>query len=90
MAKRRIATSDQPILRCSFCSKAQAEVGKLIAGPTVFICDECVLVCTDSGITFEECNSDSDVQIVRHAVAVGRRIADFGARVLVSRVQRRS
>ena len=47
MVKRRITTSDQPILRCSFCNKAQVEVGKLIAGPTVFICDECVQVCTD-------------------------------------------
>jgi hypothetical protein len=34
-------------MRCSFCNKAQAEVKKLIAGPTVFICDECVQVCTD-------------------------------------------
>ena len=34
-------------LRCSFCGKAQSEVRKLIAGPTVFICDECVDVCRD-------------------------------------------
>jgi hypothetical protein len=34
-------------LRCSFCNKAQAEVHKLIAGPTVFICDECVQVCAE-------------------------------------------
>jgi hypothetical protein len=32
-------------LRCSFCNKPQSEVGKLIAGPTAFICDECVEVC---------------------------------------------
>lgn len=32
-------------LRCSFCNKSQSEVRKLIAGPTVFICDECVDVC---------------------------------------------
>jgi hypothetical protein len=30
---------------CSFCGKAQAEVAKLIAGPTVFICNECVGLC---------------------------------------------
>jgi hypothetical protein len=34
-------------LRCSFCSKTQNDVRKLIAGPTVFICDECVEVCMD-------------------------------------------
>ncbi len=33
--------------RCSFCGKNQHEVRKLIAGPTVFICDECVELCTD-------------------------------------------
>ncbi len=35
------------ILRCSFCNKDQNDVRKLIAGPTVFICDECVQVCND-------------------------------------------
>ena len=34
-------------LYCSFCGKSQHEVGKLIAGPTVFICDECVELCMD-------------------------------------------
>lgn len=34
-------------LRCSFCNKRQADVRKLIAGPAVFICDECVDVCVD-------------------------------------------
>jgi hypothetical protein len=34
-------------LYCSFCGKSQHEVRKLIAGPTVFICDECVALCTD-------------------------------------------
>jgi len=41
-------TSSEPeILRCSFCNKDQNDVQKLIAGPTVFICDECVEVCND-------------------------------------------
>jgi ATP-dependent Clp protease ATP-binding subunit ClpX len=35
------------VLRCSFCNKSQREVKKLIAGPTVFICDECVDICLD-------------------------------------------
>jgi ATP-dependent Clp protease ATP-binding subunit ClpX len=35
------------LLRCSFCNKSQNDVKKLIAGPTVFICDECVDVCNE-------------------------------------------
>ena len=34
-------------LYCSFCGKSQHEVKKLIAGPTVFVCDECVELCMD-------------------------------------------
>ena len=34
-------------LYCSFCGKGQHEVRKLIAGPSVFICDECIDLCTD-------------------------------------------
>ena len=44
MAKK--GTSSET-LRCSFCNKDQNDVRKLIAGPTVFICDECVDVCND-------------------------------------------
>jgi len=38
---------ESEVLRCSFCNKDQNDVRKLIAGPTVFICDECVEVCND-------------------------------------------
>ena len=38
------------LLYCSFCGKSQHEVRKLIAGPSVFICDECVDLCNDIGI----------------------------------------
>jgi len=37
----------EEILRCSFCSKSQNEVKKLIAGPSVYICDECVDICNE-------------------------------------------
>jgi ATP-dependent Clp protease ATP-binding subunit ClpX len=40
-------TGESEVLRCSFCNKDQNDVRKLIAGPTVFICDECVEVCND-------------------------------------------
>ena len=44
MAKK---SGESEVLRCSFCNKDQNDVRKLIAGPTVFICDECVDVCND-------------------------------------------
>jgi ATP-dependent Clp protease ATP-binding subunit ClpX len=40
-------SGDEKLLYCSFCGKSQHEVRKLIAGPTVFICDECVDLCLD-------------------------------------------
>ncbi|GIX16580.1 MAG: ATP-dependent Clp protease ATP-binding subunit ClpX [Rhodothalassiaceae bacterium] len=43
----KIGGDSKNTLYCSFCGKSQHEVRKLIAGPTVFICDECVELCTD-------------------------------------------
>ncbi|KAA0911398.1 ATP-dependent Clp protease ATP-binding subunit ClpX [Pusillimonas sp. ANT_WB101] len=40
-------SADEKVLRCSFCNKSQHEVRKLIAGPSVFICDECIDLCND-------------------------------------------
>jgi len=40
-------TSAEKVLHCSFCGKNQHEVKKLIAGPSVFICDECIELCND-------------------------------------------
>ena len=42
-----MTSNNKNILYCSFCGKSQHEVRKLIAGPTVFICDECVELCMD-------------------------------------------
>ena len=50
--------NNKNILYCSFCGKSQHEVRKLIAGPTVFICDECVELCMD---IIKEENKDSFV-----------------------------
>jgi ATP-dependent Clp protease ATP-binding subunit ClpX len=47
MSTTRKVGAEGEILRCSFCNKDQNDVRKLIAGPTVFICDECVDVCND-------------------------------------------
>ncbi len=54
MPKKASDKSDS--LRCSFCGKNQEEVKKLIAGPNVYICDECVELCND--IMIEEWNEE--------------------------------
>ncbi|GAB6067491.1 ATP-dependent Clp protease ATP-binding subunit ClpX [Methylothermus subterraneus] len=47
MSDRRGKDREGKLLYCSFCGKSQHEVKKLIAGPSVFICDECVDLCND-------------------------------------------
>lgn len=49
-----------PPLRCSFCGKTQDEVKKIIAGPTVYICDECIALCND--IIEEEWQKEKDFE----------------------------
>ncbi|MDZ4255591.1 MAG: ClpX C4-type zinc finger protein, partial [Sulfuritalea sp.] len=49
-------SSGEKLLYCSFCGKSQHEVRKLIAGPSVFICDECIELCND--IIREESTTD--------------------------------
>lgn len=46
MSKNR-ESEDEKMVYCSFCDKSQAEVRKMIAGPSVYICDECVALCED-------------------------------------------
>ncbi len=47
MSDQKQTNTDGKILYCSFCGKSQHEVRKLIAGPSVYICDECVELCND-------------------------------------------
>lgn len=47
MSDNSTKEGDNKLLYCSFCGKSQHEVRKLIAGPSVFICDECVELCND-------------------------------------------
>lgn len=47
MSDKQSGRHDGKLLYCSFCGKSQNEVRKLIAGPSVFICDECVELCND-------------------------------------------
>lgn len=52
------ATAGLEILTCSFCNKSQYEVAKLVAGPGVYICDECVDLCNQ--IISQELNRSGD------------------------------
>src|SRR5262249_50779728 len=45
--RKKVDRPERKANRCSFCNKLQDDVPKLIAGPEVFICDECVEVCND-------------------------------------------
>ena len=58
MADQEDKKDDTKLLYCSFCGKSQHEVRKLIAGPSVFICDECVDLCND--IITEEMQEQSN------------------------------
>jgi ATP-dependent Clp protease ATP-binding subunit ClpX len=55
-----MAKKDEEALKCSFCGKGQEEVKKLIAGPTVYICNECIELCNE--IIADELHMDSGGQ----------------------------
>jgi len=59
MDDKKNKTNDS--LKCSFCGKGQKEVRKLIAGPTVYICDECVHLCNE--IMAEEFDTSFDINL---------------------------
>ena len=52
---------EEKLLNCSFCGKNQNEVRKLIAGPEVFICNECIDLCND--IIKEEISEASEEEV---------------------------
>ncbi|HZH79107.1 MAG TPA: ClpX C4-type zinc finger protein, partial [Archangium sp.] len=47
MPGKNVEKRDNQSLCCPFCGKSQKEVKKLISGPTVYICDECIGLCND-------------------------------------------
>ncbi len=65
MSDDKTENKGEKLLYCSFCGKSQHEVRKLIAGPSVFICDECVELCND--IIREEIQDISEVGESREA-----------------------
>ncbi len=66
-------SEEEKLLYCSFCGKSQHEVKKLIAGPSVFICDECVDLCND--IIKEEIHSLSDIETTEKSLPSPKEIS---------------
>ena len=59
-------TDDRKQLRCSFCNKTQDQVRKLIAGPNVYICDECIELCSDIiEEEFDSIENDTDINLMK-------------------------
>ncbi len=71
--KKENGKGDGKLLYCSFCGKSQHEVRKLIAGPSVFICDECVDLCND--IITEELQEKDEGD--KQSLPIPREINDF-------------
>ena len=53
--------SDENMIRCSFCGKSGHEVNRIIAGPGVYICNDCIEICHD--IVAEEASSKADLDV---------------------------
>ncbi|MDO9599535.1 MAG: ATP-dependent Clp protease ATP-binding subunit ClpX [Azoarcus sp.] len=68
-------TGGDKLLYCSFCGKSQHEVRKLIAGPSVFICDECIELCND--IIREEIAGDAGSESVKGQLPTPQEICDI-------------
>lgn len=68
-------TGNEKLLYCSFCGKSQHEVKKLIAGPSVFICDECIDLCND--IIRDEMAGEQSVKGMRSDLPTPAEIAEI-------------
>ena len=71
MAEKK--SGSEKLLYCSFCGKSQHEVRKLIAGPSVFICDECIELCND--IVRDELSAADDVKKAKSDLPTPREIS---------------
>src|SRR5512140_1784649 len=68
-------STGEKLLYCSFCGKSQHEVRKLIAGPSVFICDECIELCND--IIREETSADKSGKTAKADLPTPKEICDI-------------
>jgi ATP-dependent Clp protease ATP-binding subunit ClpX len=77
--------TSEKLLYCSFCGKSQHEVRKLIAGPSVFICDECIDLCND--IIREESQADPATKNSKHELPTPHEICDILDQYVIDQVQ---
>jgi ATP-dependent Clp protease ATP-binding subunit ClpX len=75
----------EKLLYCSFCGKSQHEVRKLIAGPSVFICDECIDLCND--IIREEAAADPATKTTRSDLPTPQEICEILDQYVIDQVQ---
>ncbi len=73
------------LLYCSFCGKSQHEVRKLIAGPSVFICDECIELCND--IIRDEIVGAADPENLKGALPTPQEICDILNQYVIGQTQ---
>ncbi len=71
MAEKK--SGSEKLLYCSFCGKSQHEVKKLIAGPSVFICDECIELCND--IVRDEISADQGGKVAKSDLPTPKEIS---------------
>jgi ATP-dependent Clp protease ATP-binding subunit ClpX len=75
----------EKLLYCSFCGKSQHEVRKLIAGPSVFICDECIDLCND--IIREEASTDTGQKTAKSDLPSPHEICEILDQYVIGQVQ---
>ncbi len=75
----------EKLLYCSFCGKSQHEVRKLIAGPSVFICDECIDLCND--IIREEAQADPNAKTSKNDLPTPQEICDILDQYVIDQIQ---
>jgi ATP-dependent Clp protease ATP-binding subunit ClpX len=75
----------EKLLYCSFCGKSQHEVRKLIAGPSVFICDECIDLCND--IIREEAQADPNTKASKNDLPTPQEICDILDQYVIDQIQ---
>jgi ATP-dependent Clp protease ATP-binding subunit ClpX len=75
----------EKLLYCSFCGKSQHEVRKLIAGPSVFICDECIDLCND--IIREEASTDTTQKAAKSDLPSPHEICEILDQYVIGQVQ---